>query len=59
MLGNVIMTLTDKQITFSPVFNFGIGYVKSNVGVKGEYKFKSKILMLPFLAITYTEVYVA
>ena len=53
------MTLTDKQITFSPVFNFGIGYVKSNVGIKGGYKFKSKIFMLPFLAITYTEVYVA
>ncbi len=53
------MKLVDKQITFSPIFNVGFGYVKSNVGVKGECKFKSKIYLIPFIAITYTEVYVA
>ncbi len=59
VLGNVIMELVNKQITFSPVLNIGFGYVKSDVGVKGECKFKSKIYLIPFLAITYTEVYVA
>jgi len=53
------MELVNKQITFSPVFNVGFGYVTSDVGVKGECKFKSKIYLIPFLAITYTEVYVA
>ena len=41
--------------TISPVFNIGIGFVKSNVGVMGEYKFKSKIYLIPFFAFTYTE----
>lgn len=53
------MRLVDKRITFSLVLNLGFGYVKSNVGVKDQSKFKSKIFMIPFLAITYTEVYVA
>ena len=52
------MDLVDKQLTFSLVFNIGIGVVKSNVSIKNKCKFKSKIFMLPFLAITYTECYV-
>jgi len=52
------MVLKEKHITFSFVLNIGLGFVKSDVGVIGEYKFKSKIFMLPFFAITYTKVFV-
>ena len=51
------MELQERQLTFSPVFNIGFGYVKSNVSITGECKFKSDIYLMPFLAITYTEVY--
>ena len=51
------MEVKDRQITFSPILNIGFGYVKSNVGITGECKFKSDIYLIPFLAITYTEVY--
>lgn len=53
------MELVNRKITFSLVFNIGFGYVKSDLGVKGYCKFKSKIYLVPFLAITYTEVYIA
>ncbi len=51
------MELTEKRLTFSPVFNIGFGHVKSNVSVKGQCRFESKIYLIPFVAITYTEVY--
>jgi hypothetical protein len=44
-----------KNLTISPVFNIGFGYVKSNVSITGEYEFKSKIFLIPFFAFTYTE----
>ena len=53
------MELKDRRITFSPVFNVGFGYMKTYVGELGEYKFKTKIFLMPFLAIKYIEIYVA
>jgi hypothetical protein len=51
------MKLIDKHLTFSLVFNIGFGFMKSRVGIKNECRFKSKMYILPFLVITYTETY--
>lgn len=44
-----------KSLTISPVFNIGFGFMKSNIEVTGEYEFKTKIYLIPFLAFSYTE----